>query len=254
MREFSRRSAQLIDIKLGGYFDTTTTGPTTFVQRVTEQASGNPFYIEELLNFLQDMRIDPHDEAALAKVDLPPTLYSLVLSRVDRPSEDEQIVPKVASVIGRMFQASMLWGVHPDAGDFDQLLRRLDALRTLDLTQLDAPEPDFVYLFKHVVTQQVAYESLLLCNPFASASRHWWLYRTHTCRRPRPVCRLARPSLRSPDDEAKQRLYFVKAGNAAQAAYANLAAINYYERALPLLDGREAIDVRLQLGAIRIDR
>lgn len=251
LREFSpEEAAQLIDIKLGGYFDPTTTGPTTFVQRVTEQASGNPFYIEELLNFLQDMRIDPHDEAALAKVDLPPTLYSLVLSRVDRLSEDEQIVLKVASVIGRMFQASMLWGVHPDAGDFDQLLRRLDALRTLDLTQLDAPEPDFVYLFKHVITQQVAYESLL----YATRSRlhraiGGYIERTHADALDQFVDLLAHHYGHS-DDEAKQRLYFVKAGNAAQAAYANLAAINYYERALPLLDGREAIDVRLQLGAI----
>ena len=42
-----------------------------------------PFYIEELLNYLRDREIDPQNSQALAALDLPSSLHSLVLTRID---------------------------------------------------------------------------------------------------------------------------------------------------------------------------
>ncbi|MCB0158982.1 MAG: AAA family ATPase, partial [Caldilineaceae bacterium] len=61
------------------------------VQRIVDQAEGNPFYIEELINYLLAREIDPTDPGALAKLELPSTLHNLVLSRVDQLSERQKI-------------------------------------------------------------------------------------------------------------------------------------------------------------------
>ena len=52
------------------------------------------------------------------------------------------------------------------------------------------------------------------------------------------------------DNAPKQRIYFRRAGDAARAAYANSAAIEYYQRLLPLLDPAEQASVLHALGEV----
>jgi predicted ATPase len=75
----------------------------TLAGHVIEKAQGNPFYVEELLNYLRDRGIDPQDTAALQSLDLPSSLHTLILSRIDQLSAQQQAELKVASVIGRTF-------------------------------------------------------------------------------------------------------------------------------------------------------
>ncbi len=132
---------------------------------MTDRAEGNPFYIEELVSFIAAQGVDPSDAAAIRAVQLPESLHSLVLSRIDTMAEGPRRTLKVASVVGRVFEAPTLPGAYPELGDLDQVVEQLDALRTVDLVTLDR-EQDRAYLFKHVATQEVAYESL----PFAVRS------------------------------------------------------------------------------------
>jgi tetratricopeptide (TPR) repeat protein len=67
----------------------------------------------------------------------------------------------VASVIGRLFAFHIVHDVHPIEADKGAIRRYLDDLQRQDFTKLDTPEPDLAYLFKHVVTQEVAYSLLL---------------------------------------------------------------------------------------------
>ncbi len=53
----------------------------------------------------------------------------------------------------------MLPGSYPELGPLDEVVEQLDALRAADLVNLDRAA-DRAYLFKHVATQEVAYESL----------------------------------------------------------------------------------------------
>ena len=104
------------------------------------------------------------------------------------------------SVVGRVFQAKVLPGVHPDLGSLEDVRADLGALGTADLVKLDRDE-DESYLFKHAVTQQVAYESiphsLLPCAQFRFVVRivqrkHWPRVRhLH-----KPILRLAANPLR----------------------------------------------------------
>ena len=136
--------------------------PEALVELVTQRSQGNPFYIEELLNYIHGQGVDPHDERAVKKLELPDSLHSLILSRIDKLGEQPRRTIKVASVLGRVFRAPMLTEVYPELGELPVVEEQLAQLRAADLVTLDV-EAQRSYLFKHVVTQEVAYESI----PFA---------------------------------------------------------------------------------------
>ena len=243
----------LIDLKLKAFFGENSTVPQTFIAEITRRAAGNPFYIEELLNYLQDLGVDLHDQKALDNVDLPTSIYSLILSRIDQLNEQQKITLRVASVIGRLFKAAMVWGIYPELGDLMQVESNLNVLSDLELTPLDVPEPEATYLFKHVLTQEVAYESLLYAT---RALLHdqigQYIERIYVNNLERYYPLLAYHFEHS-ENQAKKCEYLLKAGIVAQEEYANSAAINYYHKALPLLSPSEQLDVMLKLGRILIN-
>jgi class 3 adenylate cyclase/tetratricopeptide (TPR) repeat protein len=240
---------RLIASKLNQLYGSTTPPPRALVERLTARSQGNPFYLEELLSFLQDENIDPQDAKVLEGLELPASLHSLILSRIDKLLESQRITLKVASVIGRLFQAETIWGVNQQLNE-QGVRQDLEALKKLDLTPLDKPDPELTYLFKHIVTQEVAYESLAYSTRTALHNEiGLYLERRHARALEQQVDLLAFHFDRS-DNEAKKREYLLKAGEAAQARYANSAAINYYQRVLPLLSGEERITVMLKLGKV----
>ncbi len=241
---------QLISLKLRKFFGEETAIPPDFVNAITARAAGNPFYIEEILNYLQDLNVDPQDAHALAGVDLPTSIYSLILSRIDQLNERQQITIRVASVIGRLFPAAMVWGIYPEIGALTQVTRDLNVLSDLELTPLDTPEPELTYLFKHVLTQEIAYESLLYATR-AMLHEHIGLYieKTYPDNLDRYVSLLAYHFEHS-ENEAKKREYLLRAGLAAQQEYANTAAINYFRKVLPLLPVEQQGQTLFELGRV----
>ena len=217
--------------------------PPELVQKLTERAQGNPFYLEELLNFLRDRGLDPRDPADLEKIELPDSLHALILSRIDRLSEHEKTTLRVASVIGRLFHAAWLPGYYPDLGGLPQVVTDLNELHTLDITPLDSPAPELRYLFKHIVTHQVTYESL----PFATRSQLHEQLAVYLEGAGAPINVIAQHYGLS-DNLTKQRAYFQEAAEAAQAAFANDAALEYYARLLPLVTPSERIEFLLKRG------
>ncbi len=222
--------------------------PKALVKPLTTKAQGNPFYIEELLNYLRDRDINPYDARALSALELPSSLHTLILSRIDQLTEAQKVTLKVASIIGRLFPFAWLHGYYPALGPAEGVKADLDELARLDLTPLDTPEPELAYLFKHVVTQEVAYESLAHAT---RAQLHEQLARYLEAQGgDRYLDTLAFHYGRS-ENTAKQREYYRMAGEAAQAAFANAAALDYYERLLPLLsEPAEQIDLHLKRGAV----
>ena len=78
------------------------------------------------------------DPAAMRSLQLPESLHTLVLSRIDTVAEGPRRTMKVASVVGRVFEAPMLPGAYEELGALDDVVGHLDALRTADLV---APRP-----------------------------------------------------------------------------------------------------------------
>lgn len=249
--EFTPAEAQrLIELKLARQFGPETPVPPELVAGITARAGGNPFFIDELVNYLHDQGIRPAGSSQLASFDLPASLHSLILSRIDRLNENQKAVIKVASVIGRLFHAAVLLGVYPHLGDASAVHHNLEVLSDLELTPLDTPDPELVYIFKHVVTQEVAYESLLYRTRARLHDQIGLYLERQAADHPGQTVHLLAFHFDRSDNEDKKREYLVKAGAASQADYANATAIDYYLRALPLLSGIELVVVLRQLGQV----
>ncbi len=242
-------SGQIVRAKLAQFFGENVIIPPIFAEKLLERAQGNPFYLEELLNYLHDRGVDLQNLDALEKLELPDSLHSLILSRIDRLLEHEKITLKVASIVGRLFKADWLRGYYPDLGDAAQVKNNLSELAQLDITPLDTPEPELAYLFKHIITHEVTYESL----PYATRAKlHEQLaaYLEQTYPDVLPLETLAFHYEHS-NNTAKKIEYLRKAGEAAQQNFANAAALEYYGKLLLLLtDDDERAPLHLKRGEV----
>lgn len=222
--------------------------PAILTAQISEKAQGNPFFIEELLNYLHDRHIDPYDHKALTSLELPTTLHTLVLSRIDQLTEKQKATLKVASIIGRLFPFPWLHGYYPALGLRELVKGDLDTLANLEITPLDSPEPELAYLFRHMITHEVTYESLEYAT---RAQLHAQLAQYLEAESAEKYVDLLAFHYGRSDNRDKQRIYFQKAGEAAQANYANEAALEYYERLLPLFtEPSERLDLQLRRGAV----
>lgn len=224
---------QLIRTRLQLLFPQGTTAvPKALVQQIASRAQGNPFYIEELVNYLHARGLDLADPTTFTNLDLPASLHSLILSRIDQLSETQKLTLKIASIIGRLFRFNWLLGYYPNLGHLEQVRANLLELERLDITPIDQPEPEMVYMFKHIVTQEVTYSSL----PYATrAILHEQLAKyIEQLDANRFVDLLAFHYGRS-NNQAKKIEFWQKAGLAAAARFANEEAVDYLSRALELI-------------------
>jgi adenylate cyclase len=242
-------AASLIASKLRQMVGEESEASPALVGLVTERSGGNPFYIEELVSFVAGQGIDLADERAVRGVELPESLHSLILSRIDTVGEEPRRTLKVASVVGRVFAVPVLPGAYPELGEVATVIDHLGRLREADLVNLDR-EAEQAWMFKHMATQEVAYESL----PYAvRAMLHGrigdFIERTAGDAVDLQLDLLAHHYGHS-DDHAKKVDYLRRAALAAQASYANSAAIDYFERLVPLIDGEAKAEAQLKLGKV----
>lgn len=144
--------------------------PAEAARLIREKSEGHPFFGEELAYALRDsgvLLIEGH-ECRLAPglhdlnaISLPDTLEAAITSRIDGLNPSQQLTLKVASVIGRLFAYRMLHAIYPIDADKSYLTDYLSTLTRMSLTLLESEEPDLDYIFKHAVTQQVAYNLML---------------------------------------------------------------------------------------------
>jgi class 3 adenylate cyclase/tetratricopeptide (TPR) repeat protein len=211
--------------------------PPFLIEKLTSVAQGNPFFLEELVNYLHDQRLDPYDPETLERVELPDSLHTLIISRIDQLCESEKNTLSAASVIGRLFRVGWLTGYYPDLGDAAALKATLDQLSQMEITLPDETDTALAYLFKHIVTHEVIYEKL----PFATRARlHEQLAQyleteitAGTLSRRALLDNLVYHYLRSRNLE-KQRAYLHEAAQAALTVSAGLTAAAYLTRLLEL--------------------
>jgi len=241
---------QLIRAKLAQLFpERTGSLPKSLTRELMLKSQGNPFFIEELLNYVHDRGLNPFDSESFKALELPASLQMLILSRIDQLTEPQKVTLRVASVIGRTFPFSWLHGYYPSLGEEGAVKENLAKLSRLDLTPLDTLEPELSYIFKHIVTQEVAYESLSY-NTRAQLHELLAKYLEATHPKDLPLNLLAF-HYNHTENLAKKREYLRKSGEAAQAAYSNDTALEYYKQALEIsCDQEERIDLNIKTGTI----
>lgn len=201
--------------------------PEPILSLILEKADGHPFFSEELAYALRDTGLmlleesDGERRAVMAPgVDLgalavPNSVQGIIISRIDHLKASHQLPLKVAGVIGRLFTLAILRDVHPVESDRPYLPAYLLDLERLDLIVLDRPEPELAYLFRHAITQEVAYSMLLFAQRrdlHASVAR--W-YEQHHADDLSPYYALLAHHWRQAEARAKTVEYLEKAGRQA---------------------------------------
>jgi DNA-binding winged helix-turn-helix (wHTH) protein/class 3 adenylate cyclase/tetratricopeptide (TPR) repeat protein len=221
-------------------------------QEIVAKAAGNPFFLEELAWTIREHGT-PHTPLAL-----PATVQAVLASRLDRLPPAEKSLMQTAAVIGTEVPLPLLQAVSGLAEDvLQQYLRRLQTDEFVYETRL-VPVP--VYAFKHVLTQEVAYNSLLstrrtrLHTAIGLAMEA--LYQERLAERYED---LAHHFSRGEAWE-KAFIYLGKAGDKARQSYANQEAIAFYTQALevshritPALDEAHLLPVYEGRGRVWMD-
>jgi len=230
--------------------------PQPVADLIRQKAEGHPFFSEELAYALRDTGliriVDGECQLApgvrdLSALDFPDTIQGVITSRIDHLAPQQQLALKVASIIGRIFAFRVLRDVHPVETDRPRLRDSLSTLERLDITPLEAPEPDLTYIFKHIITQEVAY-NLMTFSQRRSLHRAVaeWFERTHAADLSPYYPYLAHHWQRSLDDQqvepdlVKKAIdYLEKSAEQARLNYANPEVVRFLGEALAL-DGRLA--------------
>ena len=132
---------------------------------VLEKTEGVPFFIEEFIKSLKDLKVIEKKDSKyrLAKemqeISIPTTIQEVIMARVDSLPEGTKEVLQAGSVIEREFSHKLIMEIMnlPEK----ELLSHLSILKDSELIYERGIYPESTYLFKHALTQEVVYDSIL---------------------------------------------------------------------------------------------
>src|SRR5271169_2009548 len=196
-------------------------------QEIVAKADGNPFFLEQLAlhaGEARDLRSD---------LMVPNTIHDVVMARLDRLPDDAKRLLQTASVIGREFPLRLLGAVWNGPGSVEDQLRELSQLDFI----YERIEPEgSIYVFRHALTQETAYGSLLERHrrTYHGAIGHA-LEELYSGRADEVAELLALHFGRS-DNVEKSIDHAILAAEKSQRRWANSEALTYFNDALQRLD------------------
>jgi tetratricopeptide (TPR) repeat protein/class 3 adenylate cyclase/tRNA A-37 threonylcarbamoyl transferase component Bud32 len=134
------------------------------VRQLHERTGGNPFFLEETCHALSEQHAVGVNKGEAVIADpgaltrLPDTVQAVIGTRLDRLPPESRDALRIAAVIGREFPRGILEEL---AGTDLDVARQLEPLRRAGLIQQTSIAAEPTYRFKHVLTQEVAYDTLL---------------------------------------------------------------------------------------------
>ena len=196
-------------------------------QEIVLKADGNPLFLEQLAlhaGEARDLRSD---------LMVPNTIHDVVMARIDRLPDETKRLLQTAAVIGREFPLRLLNAVWQGLGVAEDQLRELSRLEFID-ERVDTEGS--VYVFRHALTQETAYGSLL--------ERHRRIYHGAVGQaleglyegRVHEVAELLALHFARSDEAEKSVDYAVLAAEKSQRRWANSEAMTYFNDALQRLD------------------
>ncbi|HUA36269.1 MAG TPA: adenylate/guanylate cyclase domain-containing protein [Candidatus Binataceae bacterium] len=152
-------SAELLNALLGEGRDLAALKRVVF-----EKTEGNPFFMEEIVQALfEEGALLRNGAVKLARslnsIEIPATVQAVLASRIDRLPAEEKDLLNTLAVIGKEFSLEL---VRETTGKSDdELLRMLANLQAAEFIYEQPALADITYVFKHALSQQVAYGSAL---------------------------------------------------------------------------------------------
>jgi class 3 adenylate cyclase/tetratricopeptide (TPR) repeat protein len=228
-----------------------------------ERTQGNPFFLEESVRMLVETQVLVGESGAyrlaqeIPTIQVPATVQAVLAARIDRLPQDEKRLLQTASVIGTEVPFPLLRAI-ADVPE-EALYRGLTHLQAAEFLYETTLFPERVYTFKHALTHEVAYGSLLqerrcvlharIVEALETLGSDWLTEQ---------VERLAHHALRG-EIWDKAVSYYQQAGAQAMARSAYREADTGFEQALAALQHlpenrrtqEQAIDLRMALRTTR---
>jgi class 3 adenylate cyclase/tetratricopeptide (TPR) repeat protein len=220
---------------------------------------GNPFFLEETVRTLVETKalVGERGRHQLAHpvqaIHVPPTVQVVLAARIDRLTQEDKRLLQTASVVGKDVPFGLLQAI---ADLSEEALRGgLDRLQSAEFLYETGLFPDLEYSFKHALTHEVTYGTLLQDRRKALHARIVGaIERSHPDRLTEYAERLAHHAARG-ELWAQAVTYFRQAGAKASARSANREALTCLEQALTALEHlpetretlEQAIDLRFDL-------
>jgi predicted ATPase len=224
------------------------------------RTEGTPFFLEESVRTLVEMNVLGGERGnyrlakSIGSIQVPASVQAVLAARIDRLTLEAKQLLQCASVIGKDFPFALLQGVAELSEE--NLRRELGHLQAAEFIYETRLFPDLEYTFKHALTHEVAYGSLLQNRRHTHHARIVEaIEKLYSDRLTEQVERLARHATRGELWE-KAVDYLHQAGKKAAIRSATQEAITYFEQALDVIkhlpEGKQtiekAINIRVDLG------
>jgi class 3 adenylate cyclase/tetratricopeptide (TPR) repeat protein len=225
-----------------------------------QRTEGNPFFLEECVRALVETQVLDGNQGAYrlartpADLQVPATVQAVLAARIDRLDPEDKRLLQTAAVVGKDVPYPLLAAVAD--GKEDTVRQELMRLQASEFLYEATLFPEVEYTFKHALTHEVAYGSVLGERRRALHARiAEAIERLHAERLAEHVEQLAHHTYRAQIwDRAAE--YLDQAGARARARWANREAVACYEQALEALRHlpgehaqlEAAIDIRIALG------
>jgi class 3 adenylate cyclase/tetratricopeptide (TPR) repeat protein len=222
--------------------------PVGLRQHVLEKSEGNPLFVEEVVRSLIDKGVVVREAEGMRwratsggdDLEIPDNLQTLLIARIDGLAAAARRTLQLAAVVGRSFYHQVLQRIVDMGGELDQQLLTLQqAQLILEAARL----PEREYIFRHALTQEAAYNTILLKQRREFHERVGEaLESLYPARREEMAGTLANHFFQGGAFE-KALHYFTQAGDAAFRLHAVSEARAYYEQALACA---EKVDIASQ--------
>lgn len=226
---------------------------------ILQRAAGNPLYMEEFTRTLLENGsiLCRNQKCELIKnaseIQVPPTIQGIIAARMDRLEDNLKRTMQVASVIGRDFAFRILETISEMRKELKPYLLNLQGLEFIYEKRLF---PELEYVFKHALTQEVAYNSLLqkrrkeIHEKIGAAIETLWPQRLEE------FYEMLAYHYSKSENSLKAFQYLKLSGVKAMRKHSSLEAVRFYKEAIEVLDKmpetrdrkKEQFEVRLSMA------
>jgi class 3 adenylate cyclase/tetratricopeptide (TPR) repeat protein len=210
--------------------------PGPLAERILQKTEGIPFYVEEIVRELIESGIlatgndrELATDKDYAELQIPDNVEAVLVARIDRLEEEARRILQLAAVVGRVFRYRVLELIANSNGQLDPsllLLRQAGLIR--EVTQ----EPEVEYMFRHALTQEAAYNTILLRHRRQYHQRVGEVMETLFENQLEEQAHLLAHHYHQAGDPKQALGYYTLAADSAARIHANDEAVVHYSRAI----------------------
>ncbi|MBI3964671.1 MAG: tetratricopeptide repeat protein [Chloroflexi bacterium] len=209
---------------------------------IIDKAGGNPYYVEEIIKSFIDSHVIVRENGLwratreITDLDVPGNLQRVLLARIDRLEDGSKRALQQAAVIGRRFPVPVLRRVT----DVDPLDPRLEDLEGREFIYPADLVESIDYSFKHALSQEVAYNTLLVRRRRELHARTGSAIEEFYSRTLQQHLDALVYHFTNGEIWEKALVFSKEAGIRAKELFANIEALRYFDQALAIVDRLDA--------------